>query len=199
MKKLLLLLANGFEMYEASVFIDVFGWNMVDGDKTTKVVTCGLTRELTSTFGVRVLTDITVDQLDVNEYDGLAIPGGFEEFKFYEDAYNEKFLGVIRDFHAANKPIGAICTGGLAVGKSGILNGKTGTTYNKNGVRFDTLKSFGVNALKKPIVEDANVITSWDPSTSMDVSFMMLEKLTSPKQAAFIKEIMGFDKIQRLK
>lgn len=33
MKKVLLLLAKGFESFEASVFIDVIGWNLVDGDK----------------------------------------------------------------------------------------------------------------------------------------------------------------------
>ncbi len=197
MKKLLLLLANGFEMYEASVFIDIFGWNMVDGDKTTQVVLCGLTREIKSTFGVRLLADVLVDEIDINDYDGLAIPGGFAEYNFYDDAYSDKFLNVIRQFHAAGKPIASICTGGLAIGKSGILNGKKGTTYNKNNVRFETLKSFGVNAQRKPIVEDDNVITSWDPSTSVDVSFMMLEKLTSPEQAAFIKQIMGFDKLER--
>ena len=198
MKKLLLLLANGFEMYEASVFIDIFGWNMVDGDKTTRVVICGLTREIASTFGARVIADITVDQIDVDDYDGLAIPGGFEEFKFYEDAYNEKFLNVIREFHAKKKPIAAVCTGGLAIGKSGILQRKRGTTYDKNrSIRFETLRSFGVDVVKEPIVEDSNVITSWDPSTAVEVSFRMLEKLTSPAQADLIKQIMGFDKIHR--
>lgn len=197
MKKLLLLLANGFEMYEASVFIDIFGWNLVDGDKTTQVVICGLTHEIRSTFGVRLLADVLVDEIDVKDYDGLAVPGGFAEYEFYEDAYNNKFLDVIRKFHAAGKPIAAVCTGGLPLGKSGILTGKKGTTYDKNDVRFETLKSFGVNAQRQPIVEDGNVITSWDPSTGADVAFMMLEKLTSPKQATFIKQIMGFDKLER--
>lgn len=35
MKNILLLLAKGFETYEASVFIDVFGWNLTEGDRTT--------------------------------------------------------------------------------------------------------------------------------------------------------------------
>jgi protein deglycase len=38
MKKVLLLLADGFEIYEASVFIDVIGWNLVEGDNSTQVV-----------------------------------------------------------------------------------------------------------------------------------------------------------------
>lgn len=193
MKTLLLLLANGFEMYEAAVFTDVFGWNQVDGDGTTRVVIAGTTKELKSTFGVRLVADIEIKDIRVGDYDALAVPGGFEEFGFYDDVYRESFLQVIRDFHAAGKPIAAICTGGLPVAKSGILTGKKGTTYSKNqSKRILTMKSFGVDTQAQRIVEDANVITCWDPSTAIDVSFRLLEKLTSANQAAFVRSIMGF-------
>ena len=46
MKKVLLLLADGFETFEASVFIDVIGWNLVEGDKSTELFTCGLKKEI---------------------------------------------------------------------------------------------------------------------------------------------------------
>lgn len=192
-KKVLLLLANGFEIYEASVFIDVFGWNMVDGDGTTKVVVCGLQKQVYSTFGVTLIADITVDELDIMEYDALAIPGGFVEYNYYDQAYSDQFLNIIRQFNKCSKPVASICTGGLPVGKSGVLNNRKGTTYNKKaGIRQRTLASYGVLVVNEPIVEDSNVITSWNPSTAMDVAFRLLEKLTSRTQAEFIKEIMGF-------
>ena len=50
MKKVLLLLANGFETYEASVFIDVLGWNRAEGDRTTELITCGMKKEIKSSF-----------------------------------------------------------------------------------------------------------------------------------------------------
>ena len=50
MKKVLLLLAEGFEVFEASVFIDVFGWNLVEGDNSTQLFTCGLRKEINSSF-----------------------------------------------------------------------------------------------------------------------------------------------------
>lgn len=49
MKKILLLLANGFEAVEASVFTDVFGWNKFEGDGTTELITAGLHPKLTCT------------------------------------------------------------------------------------------------------------------------------------------------------
>lgn len=64
MKKILLLLAKGFETYEASVFIDVFAWNSVYGNKYIELMTCGITKEIKSTFNLHVKTDILVK--DVN-------------------------------------------------------------------------------------------------------------------------------------
>jgi len=194
MKKVLLLLANGFEIYEASVFIDVLGWNLVDGDGTTKLVTCGLQKEVSSTFGVRVLADLTVDEVDVTDYDALAIPGGFVEYNFYDQAYSEPFLNIIRSFHEKGRVVASICTGALPVGKSGILSGKSGTTYNKrDGIRQNALKEFGVEVINEPIVEDDNIITSWNPSTALDVAFSLLEKLTGRDNTNNVKFMMGFE------
>ena len=193
MKKVLLLLADGFEFYEASVFIDVIGWNLIDGDHTTELFTCALKKEIKSTFNQRLIVDFTVDQIKISEYDALAIPGGFGEFDFYKDAYDDKFLSLIKNFNKQDKIIASICTGALPIGKSGILVGKRGTTYNKNnGIRQETLKSYGVKVENVPIVIDGNIITSWNPSTAMDVAFSLLERLTSRKQADYIREIMGF-------
>lgn len=50
MKKVLLLLANGFEAYEASVFTDVFGWSLYEGDHSTELVSIGLHPVLTCTW-----------------------------------------------------------------------------------------------------------------------------------------------------
>jgi 4-methyl-5(b-hydroxyethyl)-thiazole monophosphate biosynthesis len=193
MKKVLLLLAEGFEIYEASVFIDVIGWNLVDGDGTTRLFSCGLTKQIKSTFGQKFVVDFTIDEINVDEYDALAIPGGFAEYDFYKDAYDDRFLDLIRGFNAKNKTIASICTGALAVGKSGVLAGRNGTTYNRNPLRHEILKSFGVQVLNEPIVTDKNIITSWNPSTAIAVAFQLLKILTSAEQAKKVKYLMGFE------
>lgn len=193
MKKVLLLLAEGFEFYEASVFIDVMGWNLIDGDGSTKLYTCALEKEISSSFSQKMIVDFTIDQINVDDFDALAIPGGFMEFNFYRDAYNERFLNIIRQFHQQGKWIASVCTGALPVGKSGILNGRQGTTYNKNnGIRQETLSNFGVSVQNIPIVIDSKIITSWNPSTAMEVAFCLLENLTGTKQVDHIRDIMGF-------
>lgn len=192
MKKVLLLLSEGFEFYEASVFIDVIGWNLVDGDGSTQLFTCGLTREVTSTFGQRMIVDYTADEITPDDFSALAIPGGFEAYGFYKHAFTDPFLNLIRKFHQQDKLIASICTGALPVGKSGILTGKNGTTYNKNPNRQQMLKDMGVNVVQQPVVTDGNIVTSWNPSTAMEVAFILLEHLTSPQQRKYVEGIMGF-------
>ena len=71
--KVLLFLAKGFETMEASVFVDIMGWAGIE------VVTCALQKTITSTFGVSVNPDILLNDVCIDDYDALAIPGGFEE------------------------------------------------------------------------------------------------------------------------
>ena len=191
MKKVLLLLANGFEFFEASVFIDVMGWNMEEGDCSTKLYICGVTKEIKSAFDHKLIADYQIDEVNVNEFDALAIPGGFEVYDFYNDAYSDKFLDLIREFRANDKIIASICAGALPLGKSGILKGKNGTTY-RSTVRREALKNFGVNVLDQPIVIDDNMITSWNPSTAAGVAFLLLEMLTTQENAEKVKQLMGF-------
>ncbi len=191
MKKVLLLLADGFETFEACVFIDVIGWNLVEGDCTTELFTCGLQKEIKSSFNQRFIVDYLIDEIDINSFDALAIPGGFEIYGFYKDAYNNKFLDLIRGFRANNKIIASICVGALPLGKSGVLKGKKGTTYN-NPIRREALQEFGVNVINQPIVVDDNLITSWNPSTAIDVAFLLLELLTTKENVEKVRQLMGF-------
>lgn len=194
MKKVLLFLPQGFEIYEASAFIDVIGWNLVDGDGTTKLFTGGFTREVKSTFDQRLVVDFVIDEINPDEFDALALPGGFEEFDFYKEAYHEKFLELVRNFNNRKKIIASICVGALPLGKSGILQGRKATTYNKKAIRQETLRSFGADVMNEPVVADGNIFTCWNPSTAMDVAFLLLERLTSKDQANYIRGIMGFER-----
>ncbi|HWR28190.1 MAG TPA: DJ-1/PfpI family protein [Negativicutes bacterium] len=193
MKQVLLLLANGFEAYEASVFTDVLDWNLEEGDGSTKVVSCGLRKQLTCTGGLKVIPELLASEVDVTEFDALAIPGGYDSKGFYADAYSDEFLAVIRKFDQAGKIIASICVGALPIGKSGVLTGRRGTTYHlRDGYRQKELASFGVNVVNHPIVIDGNIITSYAPATAMDVAYTLLELLTTTKNCNEIKYLMGF-------
>jgi len=181
--KILLLLPKGFELLEFSALFDVLAWADI------KVVTCGLKKQVPSAFGVLLTVDAIVDDIHLDEYDALAIPGGFEEDGYYEDAYSDRFSTIIRAFHSKNKPIASICTGALPLGNSGILAEKKATAYCR---KQKELASFGANVVDDPLVVDGNVITSSCPGTSIDVAFQFLEMLTDQETMNRIKVIMGF-------
>ncbi len=191
--KILLLLAKGFETMEFAPFVDIMGWGRNNHGYDIEVITCGFTKEVISTFGIPVIVDKTIDEIDIAEYQALAIPGGFEEFGFYEEAYDEKFLEIIREFNRQRKNIATICVGALPVGKSGVLKNRRATTYHLDeGYRQQQLREFGVNVINEPIVVDDNVITSYCPQTAPGVAFKLLEMLTSTEEMLVVKRTMGF-------
>jgi len=193
MAKVLLFLNKGFETMEFSPFVDVCGWARNDYQVDIEVTTAGFTPIVRSTFNVDVTVDKLIDEVNVDDYDALSIPGGFAEYGFYEEAYSEGFMAVIRQFHVANKLIATICVGALPVGKSGILVGKSATTYHlRDGYRQRELATFGVNVVNESIVFDDKVITSYCPQTAAHVALKMLGLLTDEHTEQTVKLAMGY-------
>lgn len=192
-KKVLVFLPKAFEIMEFSVFIDVLGWARVDYGHNLFVDTCGFTEKVISTFNVPVVVDKTIEEVNVDEYAALAIPGGFREFGFYEEAYDERFLKLIREFNAKGKIIATVCSAAFPVAKSGILKNRKATTYHlRDGYWQEMLKEFEVNVANEPIVVDNNIITSYCPETAPGVAFELLKMLTSDEEMAVVKKAMGF-------
>ena len=192
-KKVLLFLAQGFEEYEASVFTDVIGWSRVYGKEPVDLVTTGLRSEIKCTWNFIVRPELEFEKINVKDFDALAIAGGFEKAGFYEDAYDERLLNLIREFDKEGKIIAAICVSALPVGKSGVLKGRKATTYDLlDGVRRKQLADFGAIVQDESIVIDKNIITSTGPSTGLDVAFILLERLTDKENVDVVKKYMRF-------
>ncbi|MHB8065057.1 MAG: DJ-1/PfpI family protein [Ruminiclostridium sp.] len=191
--KTLLLLAKGFETMEFSVFIDVLGWARNDYGYDVPIETCGFQKKVMSAFNIPILVDKVIDEINVDDYAALAIPGGFEEYGFYEEAYDEKFLNLIREFDIKEKIIATICVAALPLGKSGVLKYRKATTYHlRDAYRQKQLAEFLVDVVNEPIVIDKNIITSYCPETASGVAFKLLELLTSKEQMEVVKNAMGF-------
>ena len=192
-KKVLLFLAQGFEEYEASVFTDVMGWSREHGKEPVDLITTGLRTEIKCTWNFIVKPQIEFKEIKVDDFDALAIPGGFETAGFYEDAYDERFLSLIREFDRQGKIIASVCVGAMPVGKSGILKGRNATTYDLlDGFRRKQLSDMGADVQNKSIVVDQNIITSTGPSTGLDVAFHLLEMLTDKENVDLVKKFMRF-------
>ncbi|NVH47203.1 DJ-1/PfpI family protein [Photobacterium damselae] len=192
MKKAILFLCQGLEEYEASVFTDAFGWTTTYGLEPIELVTVGLRLKVKCAWNFTIEPEYQLSEIDINDFDALAIPGGMSRSGFYEDAYDERLLSLIRDFDSKGKIIASVCVGALPIAKSGVLNGRNGTTYHLSKKRQPQMEEMGVNVIQAPIVIDKNIITSRSPSAAMDVAFNVVEMLTSTANLERIKEGMGF-------
>ena len=198
--KVLLLALSGFELLEFSAFADVLGWAKLEGGLDIEYETAGFSREVRSTFGVPITVDRVLWRrgagvcspisVCAEDYDALAIPGGFEEYGYYEEAYRQDTAGLIRAFHKAGKPIASICVGALALGNSGILEGRKATTYAlSGGHRQKQLSDFGAEVVESAV---GTLITSCGPSTAAGVAFRLLEMMTDRESTGRVRTLMGY-------
>ena len=187
MKKVILFLCQGLEEYEASAFTDAIGWTTTYGLEPVELVTVGLRKKIKCAWNFTIEPEYQLDEIDGDSFDAIAIPGGMSRAGFYEDAFDERLVSLIRKFNNKNKIIAS-----LAVAKSGALHGRMGTTYHLSSKRQTQLSEMGVNVIQRPIVVDGNIITSQSPATAINVAFTLIEKLTSRANVEKIKEGMGF-------
>ncbi len=168
-KKVLLLLADGFEPLEAAGFTDVFGWAALEGNEPIELVSASFKPVLRSTFGLRVMPQAQVS----------------------EEALSEPFLAVIRHFNARDREIASVCVASLALGAAGVIAGRRATIYHQvGGKRKDQLEQYGALFVDQAVVEDGRLISSTGPGTSVEVALRLLANLTSPQNAAHIRAKM---------
>lgn len=190
-KKILLLLADGFEPLEAAGFTDVLGWANIDGTEPIELVSVGLRSPLKATFGFSVIPNKLLNEIDLNDFDALAIPGGFDGAGFYKDALGEDFAKVIKHFEENAKTIASVCVASLALGAAGVIKGRKATVYHQiGGKRKEQLEESGAIFVDEAIVRDGNIITSTGPGTAIEVAFELLENLTSKENVAHIRKLM---------
>ncbi|KXF82045.1 DJ-1/PfpI family protein [Enterovibrio coralii] len=192
MKKAILFLCQGLEEYEASVFTDALGWTTTYGLEPIQLVTVGIRPKIKCAWNFTIEPEYQLNDIDIEEFDALLIPGGMTRSGFYEDAFDERLLSLIRQFDEAGKLIASVCVGAIPIAKSGVLKGRNGTTYHLSETRQDQLRELGVNVIQEAVVIDDNIITSRSPSAAMDVAFAVVERLTSKANVERIKEGMGF-------
>ena len=197
MKKIAIFLFDGAELFEIASFTDVFGWNNIVGFKEfrdIKVETISYKESIKCTWGgeLRAEKIITEDNVeDFFDYDVLIIPGGFGKANFFKDKNNKIFKKLIKYFFENNKIIVAICSAVINLLESTYIRGKKVTTYLLDNKRyFNQLKNYNVIPIEEEIVEDNNLFTCSGPGNALELSFRLLEKLTSNENVNIIKDNM---------
>jgi protease I len=110
-----------------------------------------------SKLGYPVKADRAIANTSAADYDALVIPGGWAPDYMRRDP---KFVQIVRDMNAAQKPIGAICHGGWLLCSAGVLKGRRATSFFS--IRDDIMNA-GADYVDAEAVVDGNLITSRVP------------------------------------
>lgn len=191
MKRVMMLLANGVEPLEMAAFTDVIGWASLTGTEEIQLFDVGLRPQIDTTFGLKINPNYLVKDVDLDSFDALAIPGGFEPGGFFDEALSPEFLSVVKHFASAKKMIASVCVASLALGEAGILNGKKATTYHQiGGKRKGQLVARGAIFVDAPIVNESGLITSTGPGTALEVALSLVEHLTDENNVTALRARM---------
>ncbi|AWK50900.1 DJ-1 family protein [Clostridium beijerinckii] len=172
MKKVCVLLADGFEEIEALTVSDVM---------RRANLTCDLVsikeKQVKSSHGLVVEADKLFHE-DM-EYDLVVIPGGVPGAPNLRD--DERVINFVKKQNKEGKLIGAICAGPIVFARAGIIEGRKITSYP--GFEDELPKC---EYLEEAVVVDGNIITSRGPATAMAFSYKLLEKLGYVNEARTI-------------
>lgn len=109
-------------------------------------------------WGHSVKVDKTLDEVSVDDYDALVLPGG----QINPDLLRveEKAVKFVKDIFDAKKPLAAICHAPWILVEAGIARGRKLTGYKS--IRTD-LKNAGADVVDEEVVVDKGLITSRHP------------------------------------
>ena len=119
----------------------------------------------------KVKVDKTVEEVSVDDYDALMIPGGVgnpDQLRGDENA-----VAFVREFARAKKPMAVICHGPWVLVEAGVVRGRTLTSWPT--LRTDIVNAGG-NWVDEEVVVDEGIVTSRKPDDIPAFNAKMIEE-----------------------
>ncbi len=148
---------NGFEQSELEVPRDA----LRDHGATVHVATpdgAAIRGWQGKDWGQTVEADLSLNDADMEDYDALVLPGGQMNPDLLR--VNPTAISLIKAFHAAGKPIAAICHAPWLLIEADLLDGVRATSYGS--IRTDVINA-GAEFVDESAVSDHGLITSRSP------------------------------------
>lgn len=176
MKKVYVLLAEGFELIEALTPVDVLRRCGAD----VKTVSISEDNFVTSAQKVTVKSDLLLNESNLHDGDMLILPGGYPG---YENLGKDSNVGELVKFYAKEgKYIGAICGAPSVLACNGIGEGKMVTCHTSIK---DAMSKYSYQ--DKDVVQDEKIITGVGAGHSLDFVLKLAENLFSEEVLTKVK------------
>ena len=175
MKKVVVLLADGFEEVEAVTSIDFLRRAGCD------VTIAGVTGEtVTGAHEVVVAADLPVSSCK-GGFDAVVVPGGMPGAS--NIAGSKDAVALIRTVAESGGVVAAICAApAVVLAPNGFLDGKEATCYPGYEKAFKN-----VRFSESRVVVDGNTVTSRGPGTAAEFVIKLIEVLLGPAVAEDIR------------
>ena len=168
MDRVLVFLADGFEEIEDLTIVDYLRRVNISLD------TVSIKKDyfVKGSHEIIVKADKLIEEINLNDYSALYIPGGSEGAKNLRD--NEKVIDIVKKFDQDKKIIAAICAGPIVLERAGVVSNKSVVSHPS--VECD-LKDIGKYEKDELVLVDGNIFTSRGSGASIYLALKLIEKI----------------------
>jgi len=177
MKKLAVLLANGFEDIEALTIVDFCR----RADIEVTMLSIDEKLEVTSAHEVVVKADGLLKGADVSEFDAVYLPGGLPGATNLSES--QDVIDFIQTMHREDKLVTALCAAPIALEAAGLLEEGKFTCFP--GFEGE-LKTGGRQ--NKALVKNGKVWTGMGPMLAPIMAYHLIEALAGSEKAEEIRK-----------
>jgi|SRR3989344_2367193 len=112
-------------------------------------------KETVSQFGIKIPTNLRIDEVNPDDFDLLLIPGGAKCLEYLRQ--NKRAVEIISDWDKKGKVIGAICHGSQMLISARVVKGRKISGYYS---LKDDIENAGATYVDEPAVTDKNIVTT---------------------------------------
>lgn len=182
-KRVMVILAPGFEEIEAVCVIDILRRAKVN------VQICSTDKEFVKgSHNITIKSDARLEFIDIynDEYDLIYLPGGVPGVNHL--AESEDVMNLLKKYNEDRVLIGAICAAPWVLDQAGIIKEHEVTSAPTFKDKISP-KSYQ----EKVFVTSGNILTSRGAGTSMEMGFKLLEALGLEEEAKRLREDMQYN------
>ncbi|GAB3484580.1 DJ-1/PfpI family protein [Marinomonas epiphytica] len=127
----------------------------------------------TEKLGHRFTLNATFDDINVEEYDALVVPGGRAPEYL---RLNKKVIAMVQHFFNENKPVAAICHGAQLLAAAKVLAGRTCSAYPACQPEVELAQGVYADIPVDQAVTDGNLVTApaWPAHPNWLAQFYLL-------------------------
>lgn len=173
----LVLLCDGFEESEVTVPVDLLRRGGVE------VGLCGVAHStVKSSHFITYGTDLTLDQVDLNQVEMVFVPGGLGGVDGL--LASEPVAKLLHQAKEQDKYLAAICAGPTVLSRLGLIDGKKAVCYPG----MEHLLAPAIPQIGSPVVQDGKLITAEAAGASFELGFALLDVLRGAEVSQQVRQ-----------